>query len=701
MALVPYTITALAESDSQGTDGKNIVAGATCSMYSQPSDSVVTLYDDAAGSNGSTSKVTGANGQVVVYVEPGSYRVSVNAVDSYTLVGAEVTDLRYDNVAEMITNSVDAGKTINLNRYYSGGDLVDGLEYYIKTSAQASADGDVADGFINHTLVTGNIAVLQHNGIITSSQFGLTESNTVSLFSIFSYAKAYRIYIENGTYTYDNSLARLGLQDNCEYIGLGDVYINFTDETQRLIHTVNKSGFSLKNIKTNGNTESMETSLGGGYWRFENCSDFEIDNWEVSKHGFDGIKCEGCSQFKITNGVGKWGKSSAINCTACTDFSVTGNTLSKQGRNSVDDSYADLPTGWTGTQVGRGITVSTGCVDFKILNNKCELNSEYGIRIFQQGLITPCQRGSIESNECIDNGAPSGTYGTIVLADDKGTDIFVNGEPTGGADDTQDITVSNNTVRRSLTYGDPISLAGTNLHVKENNVFIAGAGEGQINAFFLFGPKFSQFENNKSWGAKAHYIVGSSNPTNLYHSGDRAFDCVSFYQSQAAGTTYLSDAIALHNSTLAVSGEDGFVSFSGSWRLRDVTLDGFHRGIQNVSTDVHFTNVETKNSVDVGFRNFQEDSSGVIQKGCNWESANPDEKGAVVYESTNDRASGMSFAFSQPSTGYYKAGHIVFDSQPDIAVTGRQRIGWYRLISGINHVAGTDWQEMWVPIASS
>ncbi len=172
MALVPYTITALAESDAQGTDGKNIVAGATCSMYSQPSDSVVTLYDDAAGSNGSTSKVTGANGQVVVYVEPGSYRVSVNAVDSYTLVGAEVTDLRYDNVAEMITNSVDAGKTINLNRYYSGGDLVDGLEYYIKTSAQASADGDVADGFINHTLVNGNVAILQIGYTLQSSQCG-------------------------------------------------------------------------------------------------------------------------------------------------------------------------------------------------------------------------------------------------------------------------------------------------------------------------------------------------------------------------------------------------------------------------------------------------------------------------------------------------------------------------------------------------
>ena len=109
MALAPYTITALAESDAQGTDGKNIVAGATCSMYSQPSDTVVTLYDDAAGSNGSTSKVTGANGQVVVYVEPGSYRVSVNAVDSYTLVGAEKQTTQ--DIIDLTNNYSVGGRT--------------------------------------------------------------------------------------------------------------------------------------------------------------------------------------------------------------------------------------------------------------------------------------------------------------------------------------------------------------------------------------------------------------------------------------------------------------------------------------------------------------------------------------------------------------------------------------------------------------
>ncbi len=104
MALVPYTITALAESDAQGTDGKNIVAGAVCSMYSQPSDTVVTLYDDAAGSNGSTSKVTGANGQVVVYVEQGRYRVNVNASDSFVTVSSDVP-IDVDTFANLAASS--------------------------------------------------------------------------------------------------------------------------------------------------------------------------------------------------------------------------------------------------------------------------------------------------------------------------------------------------------------------------------------------------------------------------------------------------------------------------------------------------------------------------------------------------------------------------------------------------------------------
>ena len=88
MALVPYTITAI-ERDVADADasGKQVVVGASCSMFIQPSDSVVLLYDDANGSNGSTAKTTNYNGQVTVYIEQGEYRLETNGISRFVQAG--------------------------------------------------------------------------------------------------------------------------------------------------------------------------------------------------------------------------------------------------------------------------------------------------------------------------------------------------------------------------------------------------------------------------------------------------------------------------------------------------------------------------------------------------------------------------------------------------------------------------------------
>jgi hypothetical protein len=97
MSLVPYTITALERDVADAdTSGKNIIVGATCSMFIQPANTAALLYDDAAGSNGSTAKVTNASGQVVVFVEAGTYIVSVNGVAG---VRVDVDQLRSDLAA--------------------------------------------------------------------------------------------------------------------------------------------------------------------------------------------------------------------------------------------------------------------------------------------------------------------------------------------------------------------------------------------------------------------------------------------------------------------------------------------------------------------------------------------------------------------------------------------------------------------------
>lgn len=77
MALVPHKVTALAESDAQGTNGKNIVENAVVSLYKTNGVAAI-LYDDENGTNGSTVKTTDTKGQVVVFVEPGNYDEEVN-----------------------------------------------------------------------------------------------------------------------------------------------------------------------------------------------------------------------------------------------------------------------------------------------------------------------------------------------------------------------------------------------------------------------------------------------------------------------------------------------------------------------------------------------------------------------------------------------------------------------------------------------
>ena len=118
MSLIPYTITALELNQADATaSGKQVVVGASCSMYIQPADTVVLLYDDAAGSNGSTAKTTDSNGQVTVYIEPANYRLVTNSISRYVQVGMaigsaallDVTTSKTDTTPDRLTKVGDFG----------------------------------------------------------------------------------------------------------------------------------------------------------------------------------------------------------------------------------------------------------------------------------------------------------------------------------------------------------------------------------------------------------------------------------------------------------------------------------------------------------------------------------------------------------------------------------------------------------------
>lgn len=119
MALVPHKITALAESDAQGTNGSNIVAGAVVSLY-DTNGTAVTLFDDAGGSNGSTTKQTDTTGQVVVWVTAGEYDEEVNgSVKRRVSIGSK--ELTTEQLIDSVRN-YQAGDVITTTGFTSGGD---------------------------------------------------------------------------------------------------------------------------------------------------------------------------------------------------------------------------------------------------------------------------------------------------------------------------------------------------------------------------------------------------------------------------------------------------------------------------------------------------------------------------------------------------------------------------------------------------
>ena len=143
MALVPHKITALAESDADGTDGKNIIAGAVVSLFDS-SGAAVTLFDDESGNNGSTTKQTDSSGQVVVWVTPGEYSESVNGSTqrAVTIGGRTVTS--YPNT-ESLQNSrpTQTGQRAeNRERGYAQYELAE-IGYTALTGDVVAANGRV------------------------------------------------------------------------------------------------------------------------------------------------------------------------------------------------------------------------------------------------------------------------------------------------------------------------------------------------------------------------------------------------------------------------------------------------------------------------------------------------------------------------------------------------------------------------------
>lgn len=156
MSLVAYTITALEQNVSDAdASGKNVAVGAACSMFIQPENTVVQMFDDSAGANGSTAKNTGANGQVIVYINPGVYRVSVNGSDSFVTISN-------DEVGVFESLFVSGGENILFHKDVSS--VLDiGAQFATNGTTAFTANG-LTPLTLNRNVSNGTILVFMRDG---------------------------------------------------------------------------------------------------------------------------------------------------------------------------------------------------------------------------------------------------------------------------------------------------------------------------------------------------------------------------------------------------------------------------------------------------------------------------------------------------------------------------------------------------------
>ncbi len=129
--------------------------------------------------------IVSAGAAIVVPYVDGSYDAYIFATeadaDANDTSGAEriadgitgsASDIQaFDNIAVMTSTNLTVGQLVRCKRYYSGGDLVEGLVYEIQAT-------QVVDGYVDHALANGNVAILSEQSEIKTSQAGA--SSTIS-----------------------------------------------------------------------------------------------------------------------------------------------------------------------------------------------------------------------------------------------------------------------------------------------------------------------------------------------------------------------------------------------------------------------------------------------------------------------------------------------------------------------------------------
>lgn len=701
----------IARTDSSGTSGsvityaedsQTLVAGQLVVNFSGITTAVANIYiGKNSGDRGKLFKdddytVTGSS-QITLLT---SFNAGTKLIAASSELAPRVDTIKPMTLAEAVSNTTALdGQIVQVT------DRADGQFQYLTGQTPNGANIVAADkATLDLVLRTKSTIIAEQWGIFGNNASSPYSSSFLAFMDFTANDSVTEARFPNVEITFDNSTPA-SFQSNCTYTGGRSTVIKPTVFNQRVFLTTGKTNFEIRKLTSfiNEGAGGENNWIGGGYWRFETCTKFKMFSPNVSKSFGTGIKFVDCSDFEIFRPRCRYNQFSGLELEGCSDYLVKDYKLNKNGRYSSNDGFKPLPLLWAGTHGGRGIVISGNGDNVDqgnslIKNGQVKENSEYGLRCFASS-TKGIKNLRITELVAQDNGAPAGTYGTIVLASAKGTDVLVNSDVSG---ESERININDTIINRSLAYGTPISIDGEQHTCDGVEVRCNGAASNVIAAFSLFGAKNYTQKNCKSFDANQHIVFGGNSPTDVDISDDRAIRCLKYQQSAPLGDSNSFRGIrAKHSDTTAIVDENG-VDIIANGEYKDVVFDGFYRGVTYTGAGViRLEQVITKNTVDVGFRNFTNTSSTLIVTSCDFDSVNPFDATIKVHDGSGVRQSSISYNAGIPATGYFKAGSTVYDVTPDAVASNRVKIGWYRLTTGTGHVLNTDWSEMWVAIQSA
>ena len=191
-----------------------------------------------------------------------------------------------ENVNTMKNIGIESGKVVETKGFLLAGDF-GGAKYLIKTPSEAAEDGDPIDGYGNHTLINGNIAVIQVDNSINVKQFGATgdgiTDDTLAIQATFNFAG------NNGSVFYPKGVFKQGKIQVPWYCS---IYGQSMGETT-ILSTATDYAFEL------GFDWSQSSPTDGDYagavYR-----DFNLDKQSLDKVG-TGIWAKGCIRTTFTD----------------------------------------------------------------------------------------------------------------------------------------------------------------------------------------------------------------------------------------------------------------------------------------------------------------------------------------------------------------------------------------------------------------